>query len=91
MNFDYLSHVFVYIAGAIGIISIIVIYLWLIKKDTGTEKMQELASFIQIGANAFLRREFITITPFLVGLAVILYFVMPDGNWQTALGILSTV
>ena len=88
MNFDYLSHVFVYIAGAIGIISIIVIYLWLIKKDTGTEKMQELASFIQIGANAFLRREFITITPFLVGLAVILYFVMPDGNWQTALGIL---
>jgi len=88
MNFDYLSHVFVYIAGAIGIISIIVIYLWLIKKDTGTEKMQELASFIQIGANAFLRREFITITPFLVGLAVVIYFVMPDGNWQTALGIL---
>lgn len=88
MNFDYLAHVFVYIAGAIGIISIIVIYLWLIKKDTGTEKMQELASFIRIGANAFLKREFLTITPFLVGLAVILYFVMPDGNWQIALGIL---
>ncbi len=47
-----------------------------------------MAHFIEIGANAFLLREFITIIPFLLGLAIILYFAMPEGNWQVALGIL---
>lgn len=41
--------------------------------------MKELAHFIEIVANAFLRREFITILPFLLGLATILHFAMPVG------------
>jgi len=88
MNFDNAAHILVYFAGAVGILSIVIIYYWLLKKDTGTDRMRELASFIEVGANAFLRREFITIAPFLVGLAIILYLVMPEGKWQIALGIL---
>ena len=88
MNFFNLAHIFIYICGAVGIISIILIYFWLIMKDVGTNRMKELAGFIKVGANALLRSEFLTITPFLVGLAVILYFVMTEGNRQTALGIL---
>ena len=88
MNFDVAAHIFIIIAGIIGILSIVLIYYWLIKQETGTERMQEMARHIQVGANAFLRRETITIVPFLLALAVILYFTMPEGKWQIALGIL---
>ena len=88
MNFDVAAHIFIVVVGFIGILSIILIYYWLFKQDTGTERMNELAHFIKIGANAFLKREFITIIPFLLILAVLLYFAMPEGNWQIALGIL---
>jgi len=62
------------------------LYLWLRKQDTGTGRMQEISRFIRIGANAFLHREFITIAPFVVALALLLLTVMPEGNWQIALG-----
>jgi len=62
------------------------IYLWLRKQDAGTERMQEIARFIRTGANAFLRREFLTIVPFVVLLALLLLVAMPEGSWQIALG-----
>ena len=62
------------------------LYLWLRKQDAGTERMQDIAHFIQVGANAFLRREFLTIAPFVVVLALLLLVAMPEGNWQIALG-----
>jgi K(+)-stimulated pyrophosphate-energized sodium pump len=65
---------------------VVILYLWLRKQDAGTDRMQEVAHFIQIGANAFLRREFLTIAPFVVLLALLLLVAMPEGNWQIALG-----
>ena len=65
---------------------IALLYLWLRKQDVGTERMQEIAHFIQMGANVFLRREFLTIAPFVVILALLLLVAMPEGNWQIALG-----
>jgi len=65
---------------------VLILYLWLRKQDTGTDRMQEIAQFIQVGANTFLRREFLTILPFVVALALLLLVAMPDGNWQIALG-----
>ena len=65
---------------------IALLYLWLRKQDAGTERMQEIAHFIQMGANVFLRREFLTIAPFVVILALLLLVTMPEGNWQIALG-----
>jgi K(+)-stimulated pyrophosphate-energized sodium pump len=62
------------------------LYIWLRKQDTGTKQMQEVAHFIRIGANTFLRREFITIAPFVVILALLLLIAMPEGNWQIAVG-----
>ena len=46
MNFFNLAHIFIYICGAVGIISLILIYFWLIMKDVGTNRMKELAGFI---------------------------------------------
>jgi K(+)-stimulated pyrophosphate-energized sodium pump len=65
---------------------VVALYRWLQKQDAGTERMQEIASFIQTGANVFLRREFLTIAPFVAVLALLLYVAMPTGKWQIALG-----
>lgn len=78
-----------FIVPIVSVFSLAVIaglYLWLRKQDAGTERMQEIAHFIQEGANAFLRREFMTIAPFIVVLALLLFVVMPEGKWQIALG-----
>jgi len=40
------------------------------KQDAGTKRMREVASFIREGANAFLKREFKTITYFIAFLAI---------------------
>ncbi len=73
-------------ACILGLVVVAELYLWLRKQSAGTERMQEIAHFIQMGANAFLRREFITIAPFVVVLALFLFLVMPEGKWQVALG-----
>lgn len=75
------------LAGVFALIFVGVLAWWVIKQDPGTARMQEIASFIQEGANTFLRREFRTIAYFMVGLAVLLYIVMPkDSNVQIAVG-----
>jgi len=89
MNLNLLVNIFVPIIGVLGLAIIAGLYLWLRNQDAGTERMKEVASFIQIGANAFLRREFITITPFVAILAVLLFIVMPEGKWQIAVGIIT--
>jgi K(+)-stimulated pyrophosphate-energized sodium pump len=74
---------FVPLAGAIGMIFAGIIFWWVIKQDPGTARMQEIASFIQEGANAFLRREFQTIVYFIVGIGVLLLIFL---EWQIAFG-----
>ncbi len=77
------------IPGAIGLIFAGGIFWWLNKQEPGTARMQEIASFIQQGANAFLRREFLTIIPFAVVLALVLFVVMPEGRWQISVGFIT--
>jgi K(+)-stimulated pyrophosphate-energized sodium pump len=86
MDLSQLVAIFVPLATIFTLVVIVLLYLWLRKQDAGTQRMREIAHFIQIGANTFLRREFLTITPFVVILALLLFVVMPEGNWQIALG-----
>ena len=60
------------LAGIFALIFVALFARWVIKQDPGTPRMQEIASFIQQGANAFLRREFQTISYFIIGLAALL-------------------
>jgi K(+)-stimulated pyrophosphate-energized sodium pump len=89
MSIDLFVDIFIPLGILFGLGGIVVLYLWMRRQDAGTERMRELAGFIQEGANAFLRREFITIVPFVVVLAVVLYLAMPEGKWQIAVGFLT--
>jgi len=57
---------------------------WLVmKEDPGTERMVEVASYIQEGAAAFLKREFMTILYFVVPLTILLWYFL---RWEIAFG-----
>jgi K(+)-stimulated pyrophosphate-energized sodium pump len=89
MSIDFIVDIFIPIGILFGIGGIVWLYLWMRRLDAGTERMRELAGFIQEGANAFLRREFITIVPFVVVLAAVLFLAMPEGKWQIAVGFIT--
>jgi len=63
----------------------LILYLfWTIKKESaGTPRMKEIAGYIQEGAETFLKREFKTISYFIIVLAIILFFIL---GWQIAVG-----
>ena len=46
----------------------------------GTQKMQEIATAVQEGASAYLRRQFRTLAPFVVVIPFILFVLPADGN-----------
>jgi len=70
--------------GLITLAFVAILFQWVNKQDPGSPRMREIASYIQEGANAFLRREFMTIAPFVIALAAILWITM--GKWQIAFG-----
>ena len=58
--------------GLVGLAIIAVLYYVIKREEPGTERMREIASFIEQGADAFLKREFKTIAYFIVVIAAIL-------------------
>ncbi|MDO9534244.1 MAG: sodium-translocating pyrophosphatase [Bacillota bacterium] len=60
------------IAGVIGIIFAIILWVRVSKVDPGNERMQEIAAAIHEGAMAFLNREYRTLGIF----AIVLFFVL---------------
>ncbi|MFW9851688.1 MAG: sodium-translocating pyrophosphatase [Candidatus Thorarchaeota archaeon] len=73
-----------YISIIVGIFSMLIVCILIylvLRIDEGTVRMKEVASFIRTGANAFMRREFLTISFFIVGLAILLGFIL---KWQIA-------
>ncbi len=62
------------IAGLVGIGIGLVLMRGVLRADTGTAKMREIAKAIQEGAEAFLARQFKTILIIVVPLAVLIFF-----------------
>ena len=59
-------------AGVVGLLVAFVIYGYLRRQPEGSELMQDLARAIQVGAMAFLRREYMVLFPFLLIVAALL-------------------
>jgi K(+)-stimulated pyrophosphate-energized sodium pump len=55
------------------------LFFYVKKQDSGTVKMREIAGAIQEGANAFLKREYLYLTIFVVVVATVLAIFLPNG------------
>ncbi len=64
-----------------------------LKKDTGTAAMQEVAAAVKIGAEAFLKRQYATIGILTIVMAIIIYGIyaflnQPALGWKTSVAFL---
>jgi K(+)-stimulated pyrophosphate-energized sodium pump len=59
-------------AGALALLFAFIKASWIDRQDAGTERMKEIAGYIQEGAMAFLRREYKVLALFVVVVAVLL-------------------
>jgi K(+)-stimulated pyrophosphate-energized sodium pump len=70
-------------SGGLAILFGIISTQWILKQPAGNSRMQEIAAAIQEGANAYMNRQYFTIS--LVGVA--LFFVLGFAlDWATAMG-----
>jgi len=70
-------------AGLLAIVYGVVSAQWILARDAGNERMREIASAIQIGANAYMNKQYTAIA--IVG--VLLFFLLGFFlNWNTAGG-----
>ena len=83
---DYNALLFIPLGVGLAGLGLIGLLYWLVmREETGTERMREIASFIEQGADAFLKREFKTISYFIVIIAILLLAGLWP-NWQIAFG-----
>ena len=59
--------------GVLGLVVAWLLARWVLKHDTGTDKMREISDAIKEGAEAFMSRQFKTIIYLAVGFAVVLF------------------
>ncbi len=71
--------------GVVGLVAAWIVYDWVRRQHDGTGTMREIAGLIQEGAMAFLRREYVTLVPFVLVVAGLLGVVV---GWRTALAYL---
>lgn len=66
--------------SVVGLVYALVLIKYVLSQNPGDSRMQELAGFVRQGADAFLKREYLTIAPIAVVLAVVIgLFVKPEG------------
>ncbi len=68
------------IGAAIALIFAFILAIGILKRSEGTEKMVEIAKAVRQGADAFLKRQYISITIFMAVVFVLLFFVYGTGS-----------
>ena len=70
-------------AGAVSVVYGLGLTAWVLKFPTGSEKMQEIATAIQQGASAYMKRQYMTVAAVAVALFLIIGFGL---GWPLAAG-----
>ena len=83
MGIENLSLYMAFFSSVLAIVWGLFLVRWILNKNAGNKKMQEIAAAIQQGASAYLKRQYKTIAVVAVIVALILGFFI---NWVTALG-----
>ena len=60
------------VSGIIGLIFVFLLRKWILAVPIEVEKSAQVAQWIKTGARAFLKREYITISYFIVAIAAIM-------------------
>ncbi len=68
--------VLVPVVGLLGILYALFLYSYVLKQPVGNERMQMISRLIQKGASAFLKREYSTLTFFILVMFIILWAVI---------------
>jgi K(+)-stimulated pyrophosphate-energized sodium pump len=79
----------VFIVGGVAILALFAAGIFargVLKTGTGTPKMQDIAKAVQEGAQAFLRRQFFTLSFFAVAVFGLLFLLPASGGFQVKLG-----
>src|SRR3989344_2464150 len=66
-------------SGVIALIFALIFSIYVIRKSPGNKKMQEISELIHQGALTFLKKEYEVLAVFVVIMALILYFFVPNG------------
>ena len=83
MSIETLSYLIALGSAGLAIIYGIILIWQILRADSGSEKMQEIARAIQQGAKAYLNRQYKTVSIIAVVLAIILWFALGP---KTAIG-----
>lgn len=77
-----------FIASLLALLFVIYLIIDILKRNAGNDKMKQISSLIQQGARAFLKREYIYVSIFVIIIALIIssapYFSDVDLGWGTA-------
>jgi len=92
LEFDF-SMPFVFGVSGLALVFAAGLVLWILRQDAGTQRMREISDAIQTGAEAYLNRQYRTISVIAIAFAIILALVIrdPTNSWlgvQTAGGFL---
>src|SRR5660398_21189 len=78
----------IYLAPILGVVALIYVYIKAVaikKESIGNKRMEEISTYIQEGAMAFLSREYKSLAVF----AAVLFLIIGFGlNWSTAISFL---
>jgi K(+)-stimulated pyrophosphate-energized sodium pump len=73
------------ISGIISIIVALYLYFYVKKQSAGTPKMKDISDAIREGAVAYLKRQYKTLSIFVIVLAVIITFALGPKGPSTAI------
>jgi K(+)-stimulated pyrophosphate-energized sodium pump len=62
------------IAAGIGLLTALILYVVIVRQPTGTERMQQIASQIHLGAMTYLRGQYLKIAVFVAAVGILLGF-----------------
>ena len=68
------------VAGGIALLFAVAMAVRVLTADQGNQRMQEIGDAIREGANAFLRREYLALVPFVIVVAGVLGVLI---DWHT--------
>jgi len=60
------------------------LYRWVSAQPSSNKRIEEVGGYIRKGANTFLKKEYLVLTKFCAGAAVLIFLFLPAPIWKTA-------